>query len=455
MLNYFLKRVFIAFGIVLVIISSIIFFLGESSAPVLTDSQPVAIAPDSIAITSHIWTEEEKKVIESLWLAKLPPLRPDPSNAYADNEAAARLGHKLFFDTRLSANGEVSCATCHQPELNFTDGLPRSKGIGVTDRASMTVSGTAYSDWFFWDGRADSMWAQALGPPENPLEHGGNRSQFAHLIHNDPHYKQDYEAVFGMLPDLSDLELFPQSAGPLEDPQISTAWENMSEQDRDIINRIYANMGKAIAAYERLIMPGPSRFDHYVEAIIEDSQISMTDTYSEAEANGLRLFIGKAKCIDCHNGPLFTNHAFHNTGVPPAPDLPPDLGRIEGIKLAKADPFNCVGGYSDANARDCVHLRFAKTEGQDIVAAFKTPSLRNVEKVAPYMHAGQIPTLAEVVKHYNQAPASAHGVTELTPLQLSTTELSNLEAFLKSLTAPLATPTEFLAAPGVEKIGPE
>lgn len=441
MSGYFFKHAFIAF----VLVAIVIIGMQRSAQEQATSSgttEGLTVASDA-----HAWTTEEKTTLASLLLSKLPPLRPDPSNAFADNEAAARLGHKLFFDVRLSANGEVSCATCHKPELNFTDGLPRSKGIGETPRASMTVTGTAYSDWFFWDGRADSMWAQALGPTENPVEHGGNRSQYAHLIHNDPQYRQAYEAIFGTLPDLTDPDRFPEFAGPVEDTQANTAWKNMSVDDQDTINRIFSNMGKAIAAYERLIMPGPSRFDHYVKAVIEDNQAGMTDSYSDAEANGLRLFIGKAKCIDCHNGPLFTNNAFHNTGVPPAPDLPPDLGRIEGVKLAKTDPFNCVGDYSDANARDCVHLRFAKTEGQDIVAAFKTPSLRNVEKVAPYMHAGQIPTLAEVVNHYNQAPASVHGVTELTPLHLSTTELSSLEAFLKSLTGPLATPTEFLVAP--------
>jgi len=442
MVVFFLKRVFIAFGIVLVLIISVYYFIGGSSAPQMPDNQVEATTP-----TAHFWTPEERNIISSLWLEKLPPLPPDRSNAYADNEAAARLGHKFFFDTRLSINGEVSCATCHQPELMFTDGLPRSQGIGETPRASMTIPGVAYSDWFFWDGRSDSLWSQALKPTEDALEHGGNRSQFVHLIAEDDDYRQAYEEIFGPLPDLSDQYRFPRMAGPVEDIETRAAWDAMSSEDQVTINRIFANMGKSIAAYEQRIMPGPSRFDRYAEVVITENQAAMVDTLTESEANGLRLFIGKAKCIDCHNGPLFTNHAFHNTGVPPAPDLPPDLGRIEGVARAKEDPFNCLGNYSDADPRDCVHLRFAKTEGEDIVAAFKTPTLRNVEKVAPYMHAGQFASLAEVVNHYNSAPASVHGTSELTPLHLTSSELKDLEAFLGSLSGPLVAPPGFLAEP--------
>ena len=128
------------------------------------------------------WTEAEIAAIRALWLGSLPPLPPDPSNQYADDARAAALGQEFFFDTRFSVNGEVACATCHLPELDFQDGLPLAQGVGTTTRRTMPIAGTAYSPWLFWDGRKDSQWAQALGPLESPVEHGGARTQYAHLI---------------------------------------------------------------------------------------------------------------------------------------------------------------------------------------------------------------------------------------------------------------------------------
>jgi cytochrome c peroxidase len=116
------------------------------------------------AVKSHDWTAEEVEILRSLWIGSLPPLPPDPSNQYADDPHAAALGQALFFDPRLSSNGQVSCSSCHIPEMMFTDGRTLAVGIGVNNRKTMTIVGTAYSPWQFWDGRADSQWAQALGP---------------------------------------------------------------------------------------------------------------------------------------------------------------------------------------------------------------------------------------------------------------------------------------------------
>ena len=271
------------------------------------------------------WTESETTLLRSLWIGSMPPLPLDPSNAYADDPQAAVFGQKLFFDTRFSSNGEVACATCHLPELMFTDGLPLAQGVGTTDRKTMTIVGTAYSPWLFWDGRKDSQWAQALGPMESAVEHGGTRTQYAHLI--DGLYRTDYETIFGELPDFSDRTRFPDVAGPVDDEAARAAWDAMSPEDRDTVTQVYVNMGKAIAAYERLIVPGPSRFDQYVEALLNNDQETMQAALTEDEAAGLRLFIGQAQCIKCHNGPLFTNNDFHNTGVPAANSLPSDDGR--------------------------------------------------------------------------------------------------------------------------------
>ena len=99
------------------------------------------------------WTEDELGVLQSLWIGSLPPLPFDPSNAVADSEQAARLGHRLFFDTRLSRTGGVSCASCHQPQRRFTDGLPQGQGIGRSRRNTPSIVGVAYSPWLYWDGR--------------------------------------------------------------------------------------------------------------------------------------------------------------------------------------------------------------------------------------------------------------------------------------------------------------
>ena len=192
------------------------------------------------------WTESEIELLRSLWIGSLPPVPADPSNAVADDPRAARFGQRLFFDTRLSANGEVACATCHQPEHLFTDGLDVAQGVARGERHTMGLAGVAYSPWMFWDGRRDSLWSQALAPLESPVEHGGNRLQFVELLVSDAQYRSEYAALFDELPEL-----------PAQDPAIT---------------EVFVNMGKAIAAYERLLVPGASRFDRYVQALLGDDE---------------------------------------------------------------------------------------------------------------------------------------------------------------------------------------
>ena len=391
------------------------------------------------------WTEAEKATLRSLWIGSLPVLPPDPSNGFADDPNAARLGQAIFFDTRFSSNGEVSCATCHQPELMFTDGLPLGEGVGTTTRKTMTIIGTAYSPWLFWDGRKDSQWAQALAPMESAVEHGGTRTQYAHLMGEN--YRAEYEAVFGALPDLSDGARFPDAAGPVEDEAARAAWEAMAPEDRQAVTQVYVNMGKSIAAYERLIMPGPSRFDEYVAGMLDEGGAVSESALTADELAGLRLFIGRAQCIKCHNGPLFTNNDFHNTGVPAAPRLPPDDGRASGVAQVLEDEFNCLSPWSDAGEQDCAELRFVTPEGGQLLGAFKPPSLRNVDQTAPYMHAGQYATLEDVLLHYNHPPAAPRGRSELEPLGLTVRERGQLVAFLRALNGGVAGPPELVLPP--------
>jgi cytochrome c peroxidase len=147
------------------------------------------------------WSDAEVQELTTMWIGSLEALRPDPTNRVADDPRAAELGRRLFFDTRLSANGRVACATCHKPDEEFQDGTPLANGVGVTNRRTMPIAGTAYSPFLFWDGRKDSQWAQALGPLESPVEHGGTRDQYARVIAQ--HYRTQYEDVFGAMPALS------------------------------------------------------------------------------------------------------------------------------------------------------------------------------------------------------------------------------------------------------------
>jgi len=358
------------------------------------------------------WTESEIGVLKSLWLESLPELPPDPSNAVADNPAAAEFGRQLFFDTRLSANGGISCATCHQQERRFTDGLQKAQAIGTTLRHTPSIVGTAYSPWQFWDGRRDSQWSQALAPLEDANEHATDRGQVVKLIAQDLTYRSSYESLFGVLPDLSG-------------------------GDATALNTIFANIGKSIAAFERTVMPTTSRFDEYVQALVDDDAARQEQLFSDDERWGLRLFIGEANCTQCHNGPLFTNHEFHNTAVINFPGDIPDTARAAGVKEVMANEFNCRGLYSDDPERRCAELEFART-GVELIGAFKTPSLRNLENTAPFMHKGQIATLAAVLEHYNEAPDAMIGHNEAKPLGLGRRELQQIEAFLNTLAAPVA-----------------
>jgi cytochrome c peroxidase len=392
---------------------------GGRAAPVPPSELPM---PD--------FAPDEVEALRSLWIGSLPDLPDDPSNRVANDRAAATLGEAIFADTRFSANGEVACATCHQAELNFTDGLPLARGIGETRRKTMTVVGTAYSPWLFWDGRKDSQWAQALAPMEDAAEHGGNRGLYAHLVAE--HYRGEYEAIFGRLPDLDDRSRFPERAGPVDDPVARASWEAMAPADRDAVTEVFVNIGKSIAAFERGLVPGQTRFDAFVEALIADDPAAGTVLTAD-ELAGMRLFIGEAGCTNCHNGPLFTNNSFHNTGVPRLDGREPDRGRGDGIGLVQADEFNCLSRWSDADAADCTALRFLRDDAGALVGAFKPPTLRNVSKVGPYMHAGQLATLADVLRHYRDAPRAAIGHSELEPLDLTDAQLAQLEAFLRTL----------------------
>lgn len=382
----------------------------------------ICAAAPSCAQSNPEWTAAEIDILRSLTISSLPKLPPDPSNRYSDDPRAADFGHRLFFDTRLSSNDKVACATCHMPERAFTDGKSVAVGVGLTPRNAPTIVGAAHNIWHFWDGRKDSQWAQALASIENPLEHDMPRDRVIEVIRANPDLLVSYVAIFGALP---------------------------AADDRDGINRAFANVGKAIAAYERKIMPGPAKFDRYVDAILAEREPAPQDDLSLDERQGLHVFISDqlGRCLRCHSGPLFTNMHFHNIGVaePSRADLAE--GRMAGVEYVLADEFNCASRYSDAGPNDCAELNFARRGSPELLGAFKVPTLRNLPKTAPYMRAGDRRQLEDALWHYRTLPNARVGKSELNDLPITGTEFEQLEAFLRTLDGTLDAPTKYLRTP--------
>jgi len=347
-----------------------------------------------------VFSDEEIHEIRKL--SPLPEIPPSPTNAVADNPAAAELGQHLFFDPRLSANGAISCATCHDPEKGFSDGKALSEGLATTARHSQSLWNVAHQRWLFWDGRADSLWAQSLQPILDEREMGSSIEHVREVVVNDPLLHPAYENIFGKVGDHSP-------------------------------DRFFSNLGKAIEAYERKIISKGSAFDHFVSSIDEPAEIS----FSESARRGLRIFVGRGQCLLCHSGPNFSDGEFHNIGLPRHPDLPRDSGRFVGIRKVQADRFNGIGEFSDDQGKEAnVKLRYIVVKMNNL-AEFKTPSLRNVAQTAPYMHDGRFKTLREVLHHYSKLPGEpplGHREETLKPLHFAEQEMRDLEAFLKSLT---------------------
>ncbi len=388
-----------------------------------------------------VWQRSEIMVLETLSLARLPEIPSDPSNRYQQNPKAILLGQQFFYDPRFSGDDGVSCATCHMPSSNYVDNLALSEGRGIGTRKALSVVGAAYSQWLFWDGRADSLWAQALGPLENPLEHAGTRTQYANVVRRL--YRQEYEAVFGLMPSDSIWAKLPKKAGPTGTSIERQAWEKLSYGERDLINRVFVNIGKAIAAFETKLKPGTTRFDQYADQLKKPAAVS---SLTGQEVAGLKLFIGKANCIACHSGTRFTDDKFHNTGVPTPQKLQADEGRQRAVRALIQSEFGCWSPYSDSSS-NCGLISGNTNAAQAPAGAFKTPSLRNVANHYPYMHAGQFYTLADVVSHYNNAPKAVVGTSQLKSLKLSQLEQQQLVAFLETLSAPVNAPANLLESP--------
>lgn len=305
--------------------------------------------------------------------AREPSRTPDSLDAYARpaeipfpeanarNQARVELGRTLFFDPRLSGSGITSCATCHNPGFAWGDNLALGVGAGMKKlaRRTPTILNLAWGELFFWDGRAESLEAQALGPIQSPDEMNLDLVEMVRTVAGIPGYQESFEAAY--------------------------PGEPISEE----------TVAKAIATFERTVVSGDAPFDRWVAG--DESAVS------DAARRGFALFEGKANCSRCHAGWRFTDDSFHDIGVDTN-----DLGR--GVLFPEVPPLQ---------------------------HAFKTPTLRNVALRAPYMHNGSEQTLEEVIELYDRGGRIARPSLseEISPLELTASEKSDLLAFLGTLTS--------------------
>ena len=369
-----------------------------------------------------VWTAAEWA--KARRLSPLPPLPPDATNALADNDKAAALGHQLFFDPRLSPHG-VSCATCHQPERGMADGLPVGNTLAPVHRNTMTIVNVAYYRWLTWDGSRDSLWHQAVGPIESPKEMGSSRLYAVRAVMR--HYGPALQEVVELPPGWEALwPQLPQAGQPGE-----AAFDGLPLEQQTAVNRVFSAMLKCIAAYERNIVSAAAPFDRYVAG--DAAALSL------ASRRGFQHFLRLA-CDTCHNTPLFSDDEFHNLGLPPRPE--PDPGRADGLPRLQQSAFRGSGPYSDgppaARAEDY-------RVGKALLGTFRTPSLREVAQTAPYGHNGAVATLEDWFTHYAEvtakppADAVGHLSPALSPVRMTPGERADLIAFLHSLSSDFAS----------------
>jgi len=322
----------------------------------------------------------------------LPPVPIPRDNPQTPEKVA--LGHALFDDKRLSADGKVSCSTCHQPDRGFTDG--RSVAQGVQQRAGSrntpTLINSAYLTSLFWDGRRKSLEEQAADPLVNPVEHAlGNHEELLATVRADAAYVAGFRAAFGVSPE-----------------SISTE-----------------HVLKALAAFERTLVAGDSPLDRYRYG--GDSSV-----LSAAQLRGLGLFEGRASCTTCHiigkEYALLTDYEFHTIGIGQARIQPGLANRaVRLVRLSRTERDQSIMSDPEVAALG----RFVVTLKPGDIGRFRTPSLRNVALTAPYMHDGSVPTLAEAVER----EVYYRGLESGRPLVLTPQDKADLVAFLEGLTS--------------------
>jgi cytochrome c peroxidase len=379
----------------------------------------------------------------------------NPFNKRDLDPAVARLGQMLFFETDLAEGitvdnspvgkkgetGKIGCVSCHDPNKSFIDtrpyANPLSYGRGAPLRRNTpAMVNLGYYTWVGWTGRNDSMVMHGAGV----WSLSASALSYSHYLYKK--YREEYNATFpdnpldpALDPMAPDAKRFPPTGAPKAAGAPDGAWEMMAPDDQKIIQQIQANLGRVWDAYPRMLVTRNSPFERYVAG-------DYTALNPRAK-NGLRLFIGKAACNDCHNGPILSDNKFHNIGVPtPATATAQDMGRFPDMGAAKTNIFSSIGVFSDNREEGNRKLNSINTADVAMTGAFRTPGLLNIADTGPYFHTGEFKTLEEVVRHYNKGGGEAGSFAgpkdpRLKPLDLTEEEQADLVEFLKHLTGEL------------------
>ena len=362
---------------------------------------PAGPAP-SASLLEFTTTERAQISAHGPW----PPLpRPDASNAALKLPLARDFGATLFFDTRLSANGQLSCASCHQPNRAFQDGLATALGRTLGQRNTPSLLDVAQWRWLGWSGEHDSLWAASLTPLLSDSEMHQTVPALAQRVRTAPDLAVAYSATF---------------RAPL--PADDTA--------------LVVNLGKALAAYQATLVSQRTPFDDFRDALTQGDAASAAQ-YPLAAQRGLKLFLGEGRCTLCHAGASFTNGEFGDIGIPFFVPGGVDGGRYKGLEKLLTSPYNRLGPYNDAGQQDpdAVSTRHVNLQPRHY-GEFRVPSLRQLSHTAPYMHNGSLATLEAVVQHYSNLPEDrlhTDGERILRTLHLSDQQAADMAAFLRSL----------------------
>ena len=332
----------------------------------------------------------------------------DVANRAEGRPAAVAWGRRLFSDPRLSADGALSCATCHDPQRAFQDGKVVAKAARYSaagKRNTPSLVDSREQRWFGWDGAHDSLWAASLAPLLKPDEMGQTVTTLAQQVRADVDLRTGYRKAFRQEPPSSD-------------------------------ERLVTDLAKALAAYQATLRSPRTSFDAFRDALAR-GDLRAAASYPLAAQRGLRLFVGQGRCNVCHAGPSFSNGEFADVGIPFFVEGGVDPGRHGGLLQLQASSMNRQGPFNDAAQTDprAVSTRHVLIEPRHF-GEFRVPGLRQLSKTAPYMHNGSLPTLEAVVQHYSQLDENrlhADGERILRRLNLNPEEAADLVAFLRSL----------------------
>ncbi len=337
-----------------------------------------------------------------------PAIQIDRSNRVDGSALAIRFGAELFADSRLSRDGRLSCRRCHDPGRALQDGLTAAVGIAPGIRNTPTLFDVAWQRWLGWDGGHDSLWWASLAPLLDPREMGHDLASLGARFRSVPDWGASYRDIFGQ-------------PVPANDQQLSV------------------DIAKILAAYQATLVSPRTPFDDFRDAL-ERNDLTAAAAYPRDAQRGLRLFIGQGSCTSCHAGANFTNGEFADIGIGFFVPGGVDSGRHGGLKALIKSPLNRLGPFNDALALDprAVLTRHVYLDHRHF-GQFRVPGLRQLMHTAPYMHNGSLATLEAVVRHYNEIDLErlhADGVRILRPLGLGRDEVSDLVAFLRSLSSP-------------------